>query len=62
MGRNDLATTRRDGLGDMFRGRIMIPLCNPQGVVIGFTARLLAESNDEAPKYINTPKTWVYAQ
>src|SRR3989344_1738949 len=55
-----LSTTRREGPSDMFRGRIMIPLCNPQGVVIGFTARLLAEADEGAPKYINTPKTWVY--
>jgi DNA primase len=44
---------------DMFRGRIMIPLCDPQGAVIGFTARLLADEPD-APKYINTPQTALY--
>jgi DNA primase len=44
---------------DMFRGRIMIPLSDFQGRVVGFTARLL---NDEpnAPKYINTPQTLLY--
>lgn len=54
-----LATQRYSGLGDMFRGRIMIPLMDPFGRIIGFTARLL---NDEpnAPKYINTPQTPVY--
>src|SRR6476660_2089662 len=41
---------------DMFRGRLMIPLQDPQGRVIGFTARLL-EDNPNAPKYINTPQT-----
>ena len=44
---------------DMFRGRLMIPLQDPQGRVIGFTARLL-EDNPEAPKYINTPQTVLY--
>ncbi|MDB5166109.1 MAG: dnaG [Candidatus Saccharibacteria bacterium] len=44
---------------DMFRGRIMIPLADPQGRVIGFTARLL-EDNPDAPKYINTPQTPLY--
>lgn len=44
---------------DMFRGRIMIPLADPQGRVIGFTARLLADEPD-APKYINTPQTVTY--
>jgi len=44
---------------DMFRGRIMIPLCDGQGQVIGFTARLL--NNDKhSPKYINTPQTLLY--
>lgn len=44
---------------DMFRGRIMIPLHDARGSVIGFTARLLIEDKD-APKYINTPQTPVY--
>lgn len=50
---------RRSGLGDMFRGRLMIPLCDPQGRVIGFTARILAD-DPNAPKYINTPQTVLY--
>jgi DNA primase len=45
--------------GDMFRGRLQIPLCDPSGRVIGFTARLLAD-NPQAPKYINTPSTPLY--
>ncbi len=45
--------------GDMFRGRLQIPLCDPSGRVIGFTARLL-EDNPSAPKYINTPATPLY--
>jgi len=47
------------GVGDMFRGRVMVPLCDPQGRVIGFTARLLAD-DPNAPKYINTPQTPLY--
>ncbi|HSX15651.1 MAG TPA: DNA primase [Candidatus Saccharimonadales bacterium] len=45
--------------GDMFRGRLQIPLCDPSGRVIGFTARLLAD-DPQAPKYINTPSTPLY--
>jgi DNA primase len=45
--------------GDMFRGRLQIPLCDPQGRVIGFTARLLVD-DPQAPKYINTPSTPLY--
>ena len=47
------------GLSDMFRGRLMIPLQDQQGRVIGFTARLLSDDKD-APKYINTPQTPLY--
>lgn len=45
--------------GDMFRGRLMIPLSDAQGRVIGFTARSL-DQNDHGPKYINTPQTVLY--
>jgi DNA primase len=44
---------------DMFRGRIMVPLMDGQGRPIGFTARLLEDSQD-GPKYINTPQTLLY--
>ncbi len=47
------------GIGDMFRGRVMIPLQDPQGRVVGFTARLLKDDKN-APKYINTPQTLLY--
>lgn len=54
-----LAVIRRHGPGDMFRGRIMVPLMDPQGRVIGFTARIL-QDEPNAPKYINTPQTLLY--
>lgn len=54
-----LVTRRYRGSGDMFRGRIQIPLMDAQGRVIGFTARLL-EENPDAPKYLNTPQTVLY--
>jgi DNA primase len=54
-----LTAQRYNGLGDMFRGRIMIPLMDPQGSPIGFTARILTD-DPEAPKYINTPQTMLY--
>jgi DNA primase len=44
---------------DMFRGRIMIPLADTSGQIVGFTARLLADEPG-APKYINTPQTVTY--
>ncbi len=57
--RAGLGTQRARGFGDMFRGRIMVPLCDSQGNVIGFTARILVD-DPEAPKYINTPQTLLY--
>lgn len=54
-----LATQLRGGLNDMFRGRVMIPLMDPFGKVIGFTARILVDAPN-APKYINTPQTPLY--
>ncbi len=49
-----LASRRREGPGllDRFRGRIMFPLADPKGHVLGFGARALAP--DDQPKYLNT--------
>lgn len=54
-----LVTQRYGKSSDMFRERIMVPLMDPQGRVIGFTARLLRDQPN-APKYINTPQTMLY--
>ncbi len=54
-----LSTQRFKQPNDMFRGRIMIPLMDPFGKVIGFTARMLND-DPNAPKYINTPATILY--
>ena len=54
-----LSTQSYKGISDMFRGRLMIPLQDAQGRVIGFTARQL-DDNPKAPKYINTPQTLLY--
>ncbi len=51
-----LIQQRKSGKGyyDRFRDRAMIPIKDPQGRVIGFGSRTLA--NDE-PKYLNSPET-----
>ncbi len=54
-----LTSKRYSGISDMFRGRIMIPLADAQGRIIGFTSRILVD-DPKAPKYINTPQTVVY--
>lgn len=52
-----LITQKGNRPSDMFRSRIMIPLHDSQGRVVGFTARVLDNS---LPKYINTPQTMIY--
>jgi DNA primase len=59
MKRAGLVVQRQRREADMFRGRIMVPLADSRGQVIGFTARLLDDEPD-APKYINTPQTVAY--
>lgn len=54
-----LAVPSKRGIIDMFRGRMMVPLMDTQGQVIGFTARSI-NSDDSGPKYINTPQTLLY--
>jgi DNA primase len=51
---------RREGGGlyDRFRNRLMFPIHNESGKVIGFGGRALAE-NDQ-PKYMNSPETPIY--
>lgn len=44
---------------DRFRGRIMFPIADVMGRVIGFTARALPGQDDQA-KYINTPESFLY--
>ena len=42
---------------DRFRGRIMFPISDKRGRVIGFGGRVLG---DEKPKYLNSPETRIY--
>jgi DNA primase len=55
---SDGGLTNRFG-GDLFRGRMMVPLMDPSGQVIGFTGRIL-EDIPNAPKYLNTPQSPLY--
>ena len=54
----DAGLTNRFG-GDLFRGRMMVPLMDGTGQVIGFTGRIIIE-DPTAPKYLNTPQTLLY--
>lgn len=44
---------------DRFRGRVMFPLRNHRGQVVGFSGRVLQKDAKEA-KYLNTPETSLY--
>jgi DNA primase len=45
------------GSYDRFRNRLMFPICDIQGRVTGFGARVL---DDSLPKYINSPQTAIF--
>jgi DNA primase len=56
-----LAIEDDDGnLHDRFRHRIMIPIRNEAGSLIGFAGRSLQTRPDHTPKYINSPQTLVF--
>lgn len=55
-----LVIPRKEGEGyyDRFRDRLMIPIADVRGRVVGFTARSL--SGDDGAKYINSPETELF--
>lgn len=46
---------------DNYRGRIIFPIHQNTGKIIGFGARIIGK-NDKAPKYINTPENEIYVK
>ena len=48
------------GIVDRFRNRMMIPLFDHHGNVVGFTGRVLPGSDKDGPKYMNSPETPIY--
>ena len=48
----------RSSIYDIYRGRLMFPICDAAGNPVGFTGRVL--SDDDQPKYLNTPQTALY--
>ena len=49
---------RSGGLYDRFRGRVMFPLADARGRVLGFGARALRD--EQRPKYVNTSENELY--
>ncbi len=54
-----LVSQGQRGVYDRFRGRVVWPIRDVTGQVIGFGARRLFE-DDKGPKYLNTPETTIY--
>ncbi|MBD3545694.1 DNA primase [Streptomyces sp. JV180] len=54
-----LSQDGRRGPIDRFRGRLMWPISDTAGDIVGFGARKLRD-DDNGPKYLNTPETPIY--
>ncbi|MFK4806683.1 DNA primase [Microbacterium sp. ZW CA_36] len=54
-----LVSQGQRGVYDRFRGRVVWPIRDVTGQVIGFGARRLYD-DDNGPKYLNTPETTIY--
>jgi len=59
--KSGLIINRNDELIDNYRGRIIFPIHNTTGKIIGFGARIIGKA-DKAPKYINTPENEIYVK
>lgn len=55
--KSGLVIKGRNGMFERFKGRIMFPILDVRGNVIGFGGRVMDDSN---PKYMNSPETVVY--
>jgi len=50
-----------DRFYDRFRGRLMFPICDDQGRVVGFSGRVLA-GDEKTAKYVNSPETPIFTK
>ncbi|MFH0804690.1 MAG: DNA primase [Patescibacteria group bacterium] len=55
-----LKKERGVGYVDRFRNRLMFPIADGHGNVVGFGGRWLGAESEKAAKYINTPQTTIY--
>jgi len=55
-----LAVGNGKRLYDRFRGRVMFPLLDISGRVVGFSGRVLPGAKEDEAKYINSPETEIY--
>jgi DNA primase len=45
-----------------FRNRVMFPIANEAGRIVGFTGRTLSTDEKAGPKYLNSPETAIYSK
>lgn len=57
---NKVQGDRRLPFYDRFRGRVIFPIRDANGTVVGATARVLPGARDDTAKYMNTPETLIY--
>jgi len=50
----------KTGFYDRFRDRIMFPIADTGGKIVGFSARVAPGGDESQAKYVNTPETEVY--
>ncbi len=53
-----IALAKAEGMKDSNAGRLIFPLCNPNGQVVGFSARRLDGIHEN--KYMNSPETPIF--
>ncbi len=46
---------------DRFRGRLIFPICDEQGRVVGFSGRILS-GDEKIAKYVNSPETPIFTK
>jgi DNA primase len=54
-----IALARKDA-SDSNAGRLIFPLADPEGQIVGFSARKLVE--EQSPKYVNSPETPIFVK
>ncbi len=50
-----------DHFYDRFRGRLIFPICDEQGRVVGFSGRILT-GDEKTAKYVNSPETPIFTK
>lgn len=59
--RAGLITVTKEGwVYDKFQDRVMFPIINKDGYIIGFGGRVMGEATPQNPKYLNSPATEIF--